>query len=197
MFAASLAAVGCINEYHPEYHPVSSYTVTQNVSYSTTVIQNVLEPASARPPDTKRASPATLPATQAVAQSRLAEPAQAASSSGHALTSEHARYAASRDKPALTHILAPISLEDLDRLDFWKRWPADSRDAEIHPESQPAREIRGFHASVYRDPDDRSHGVLELYTREPMSVGSMVLVTREGGDGDKPLLAYGRVVDDS
>ncbi len=32
---AVLFAAGCASEYHPEYHPVSSYTVNQSVSYPT------------------------------------------------------------------------------------------------------------------------------------------------------------------
>jgi hypothetical protein len=34
-------SAGCLNEYHPEFHPQSSYTVVQNVSYPQTIIQNV------------------------------------------------------------------------------------------------------------------------------------------------------------
>lgn len=35
--ATILALGGCANEYHPEYHPQSSYSVEQTVSYPTTV----------------------------------------------------------------------------------------------------------------------------------------------------------------
>lgn len=38
--AGGLALLGCANDYHPEYHPVSSYSVEQNLSYPTTVFQN-------------------------------------------------------------------------------------------------------------------------------------------------------------
>ena len=34
-----LAAAGCANEYHPEYHPQSSYNYEQNVSYPTTIFE--------------------------------------------------------------------------------------------------------------------------------------------------------------
>jgi hypothetical protein len=37
--AALLGAGGCASEYHPEYHPQSSYSVSQTVSYPTTIFQ--------------------------------------------------------------------------------------------------------------------------------------------------------------
>jgi hypothetical protein len=37
--AASISMLaGCANEYHPEYHPQSTYSYEQNVSYPTTVV---------------------------------------------------------------------------------------------------------------------------------------------------------------
>jgi hypothetical protein len=41
LFALLLFGVGCVNEYHPEYHPVSQYTYVQNISYPTGVVENV------------------------------------------------------------------------------------------------------------------------------------------------------------
>jgi hypothetical protein len=35
----ALATAACANEYHPEYHPVSEYSVSQNLSYPTTIFQ--------------------------------------------------------------------------------------------------------------------------------------------------------------
>ena len=35
---------GCLNEYHPEYHPQTSTTYVQNVSYPTTYVTQVLAP---------------------------------------------------------------------------------------------------------------------------------------------------------
>ena len=55
------ASVGCLNEYHPEYSPHTSYTFSQNVSYPTTVVQNVVAPPSSRPPPGP-SSPRALPA---------------------------------------------------------------------------------------------------------------------------------------
>jgi hypothetical protein len=43
--AALLACAGCASEYHPEYHPVSSYTLNQSVSYPT-----IYEVAGGAPP---------------------------------------------------------------------------------------------------------------------------------------------------
>lgn len=38
-----IATTGCLNEYHPEFHPVTTTTIVQNVSSPTTVItQNEL-----------------------------------------------------------------------------------------------------------------------------------------------------------
>ncbi len=37
--ATLLSSVGCMSEYHPEYHPQSSYSVRQTVSYPTTIFQ--------------------------------------------------------------------------------------------------------------------------------------------------------------
>jgi hypothetical protein len=37
--ATLLASLGCTSEYHPEYHPQSSYSVRQTVSYPTTIFQ--------------------------------------------------------------------------------------------------------------------------------------------------------------
>lgn len=50
----SLAALGilagCANEYHPEYHPQSTYSYEQNVSYPTTVFEvQGSDPAPASP----------------------------------------------------------------------------------------------------------------------------------------------------
>jgi hypothetical protein len=36
---ALLACGGCASEYHPDYHPQSSYSVSQTVSYPTTIFQ--------------------------------------------------------------------------------------------------------------------------------------------------------------
>jgi hypothetical protein len=36
---ALLVFTGCANEYHPEYHPESSYSYEQNVSYPTTIVE--------------------------------------------------------------------------------------------------------------------------------------------------------------
>lgn len=54
---ALAASLGCLNEYHPEYSPRTSYSFSQNVSYPTTIVQNIVAPpqatsatAAARPP---------------------------------------------------------------------------------------------------------------------------------------------------
>ena len=39
VIAAVAGLGGCGNEYHPEFHPQSSYAVSQNLSYPTTVFQ--------------------------------------------------------------------------------------------------------------------------------------------------------------
>jgi hypothetical protein len=48
VWLGSLAA--CANEYHPEYHPQSSYSYAQNISYPVTVLQNA-GPASTYTPN--------------------------------------------------------------------------------------------------------------------------------------------------
>ncbi len=37
--AVFLVSAGCMNEYHPEYHPETSYSVHQSVSYPTNIFQ--------------------------------------------------------------------------------------------------------------------------------------------------------------
>ena len=44
---ALAASAGCASEYHPEYHPQSTYTVEQNVSYGATIFQGGSGPARA------------------------------------------------------------------------------------------------------------------------------------------------------
>jgi hypothetical protein len=46
----ALAASACANEYHPEYHPVSEYSVSRNLSYPTTVFQTTGHMAGSEPP---------------------------------------------------------------------------------------------------------------------------------------------------
>jgi hypothetical protein len=49
--AALLACAGCASEYHPEYHPVSSYTLNQSVSYPTIYeVAGGAPPAASAPP---------------------------------------------------------------------------------------------------------------------------------------------------
>jgi hypothetical protein len=54
---ALAASLGCLNEYHPEYSPRTSYSFSQNVSYPTTVVQNVV----VAPPPTPSSSPTSRP----------------------------------------------------------------------------------------------------------------------------------------
>ena len=48
--AMLVACAGCASEYHPEYHPVSSYTLNQSVSYPTIYEVNGAPTATAAPP---------------------------------------------------------------------------------------------------------------------------------------------------
>jgi hypothetical protein len=41
VIASAVALAGCASEYHPEYHPESSYKYEQNVSYPTTTVFTV------------------------------------------------------------------------------------------------------------------------------------------------------------
>jgi hypothetical protein len=55
-----IATTGCLNEYHPEYHPVTTTTIVQNVSSPTTVItQNEVHasPTASPPPVSTREQP--------------------------------------------------------------------------------------------------------------------------------------------
>ena len=47
--AALVASAGCASEYHPEYHPQSTYTVEQNVSYGATIFQGSAGPGRVEP----------------------------------------------------------------------------------------------------------------------------------------------------
>ena len=47
---AALASAACGNEYHPEYHPESAYSYSQNLSYPTTVFQTTGHMAGSEPP---------------------------------------------------------------------------------------------------------------------------------------------------
>jgi hypothetical protein len=54
---ALLTLIGCANEYHPEYHPQSSYSYEQKVSYPTTVFDVAGEaPVAANAPEQAPAS---------------------------------------------------------------------------------------------------------------------------------------------
>jgi hypothetical protein len=46
-FLIALVTTGCMNEYHPEFHPVTTTTFVQNVSSPTTVV-NESAPAASR-----------------------------------------------------------------------------------------------------------------------------------------------------
>jgi hypothetical protein len=52
---ASAACAACANEYHPEYHPESQYSYSQNVSYPTTIFQTTGHMAGSEPPAPGRA----------------------------------------------------------------------------------------------------------------------------------------------
>jgi hypothetical protein len=55
-----IATTGCLNEYHPEYHPVTTTTIVQNVSSPTTVItqnETTQHDVTASPPPITRPAP--------------------------------------------------------------------------------------------------------------------------------------------
>lgn len=54
--AVALASAGCANEYHPEYHPVSEYSYSQNISAPTTIFQTTGHMAGSEPPPGAAAS---------------------------------------------------------------------------------------------------------------------------------------------
>jgi len=60
--AALLACAGCASEYHPEYHPVSSYTVNQSVSYPTIYEVGAGAPQVESPPPVVSTPPDPRPA---------------------------------------------------------------------------------------------------------------------------------------
>jgi hypothetical protein len=47
--AVALASAACANEYHPEYHPQSQYSYSQNLSYPTTIFQTTGHMAGSEP----------------------------------------------------------------------------------------------------------------------------------------------------
>ncbi|HEX7600012.1 MAG TPA: hypothetical protein VF316_00330 [Polyangiaceae bacterium] len=58
--ATLLACAGCASEYHPEYHPVSSYTLNQSVSYPT-----IYEVGGGAPPAVSTSPVVSTPPTDA------------------------------------------------------------------------------------------------------------------------------------
>lgn len=59
LLAITLFAVsGCASEYHPEYHPVSVSTVSQNLSYPVNIYQGGAQPSPATQPTLTSAVPA-------------------------------------------------------------------------------------------------------------------------------------------
>lgn len=75
--SAIVALVGCGNEYHPEYHPQSSYSYEQRVSYPTTVFATDGQvPAAANAPEQApiaRGDPARVLVLQSTHLDRPAE----------------------------------------------------------------------------------------------------------------------------
>ena len=61
---AALLAAACTREYHPEYHPQSTYSVSQTVSYPTTIFEvGVARPsATGAPVGAVEAQPEDAPA---------------------------------------------------------------------------------------------------------------------------------------
>ena len=59
--AVLLACAGCASEYHPEYHPVSSYTVNESVSYPTIYQVGSGGPAVPPPPVVSSSPPDAKP----------------------------------------------------------------------------------------------------------------------------------------
>src|SRR5262249_32788708 len=61
----ALATAACSKEYHPEFHPESQYTLTQNLSYPTTVFNTTghmagTEPVESPPARAARGDPARV-----------------------------------------------------------------------------------------------------------------------------------------
>jgi hypothetical protein len=63
-----LVLLGCVNDYHPEYHPQTSYRYVQNISYPQTLVYEVAPASSAAGVASKHSEPRTS------AVSRSAEP---------------------------------------------------------------------------------------------------------------------------
>lgn len=61
-----LACAACASEYHPEYHPVSSYTVNQSVSYPT-----IYEVGGAAIPEVPASAPEPAQKTATVDPARV------------------------------------------------------------------------------------------------------------------------------
>ena len=68
---------GCASEYHPEYHPQSSYSYAQNLSYPTTVFENAVSsgggPGTLSPRSTSGKDPASVLVLQTSHLDRPAE----------------------------------------------------------------------------------------------------------------------------
>jgi hypothetical protein len=63
------ASVGCANEYHPDYHPQSAYSVEQNVNYGTVVQFTSPPPTPAyAPPEAPSYVPPGAPSEAQLAQ---------------------------------------------------------------------------------------------------------------------------------
>jgi hypothetical protein len=74
---AVAASVGCLNEYHPEYSPRVSYSFRQNISYPTTVVENVVTaPNLLRRSSRAVALPPSRPAAPVTAETGRLEPSR-------------------------------------------------------------------------------------------------------------------------
>jgi hypothetical protein len=64
-----VGGAGCLKDYHPEYSPRTSYVVTQNISYPTTIVENVALPSRPTPPPSASVETST-PGRPAIAEGR-------------------------------------------------------------------------------------------------------------------------------
>jgi hypothetical protein len=185
-FVVLLLGVGCVNEYHPEYHPVSSYTYVQNISYPMVIVENVRAPA-----------PAAHPKGPVSQVSRVSQAPEAPAPAERAAT---ASPTAPGERP-LPYVVTRMRLADAMAL---KR--ARYARFDVHPTSnleasqksiRPLDEWGGSRFDVRRDP---LHPDLALVTfdvwkpRDYRSGTPVVVATSSRGDeGGKTWVAFGEL----
>jgi hypothetical protein len=207
-----LFGVGCVNEYHPEYHPVTSYTYVENVSYPTVVIQTAAAPPVAG------LTPRRIEATKAAPSAREGALADAArgvpppiARSMESAPDPKSRRAGQRGagpgeplRVTLPHVVTRLRLADAMKLkrNRYARFEvhatsdSESRQSEI----KPLDNWWGERFDVRPDPSNPALALVrfDVWNHPGVSPGASVVVTTNtwGGEPGSVFLSYGRLEGD-